>query len=557
LPGLGVSSAPMRLADRLRRRPDDVLRLTAPFVLVSLDEQTRRLTLQTDGLGLGRLFEVCTPEATVWSNRPVAALLFAGVRAESDPLAWRRMAACDWPMGDATPYRGVRSVAAATTIEVNDAGCRSKALDVLSTLIENRREPLSAAGLDATAAALVATARSSQGLWPGKPVLTLSGGRDSRLVAAADLGAGVDVTVRAYGAAHGEAATARQLVALAPQHVDHEVITPSAQRAGVRRVGAYARARRWHDLTEGLRPALYLRNKAPRRLPHHQPALICGVGGEFGHAPGYPDDVERLERLPLPERMDAFARALEAKVVLPRGISDDALRDVDGQVRGVLGHAVERGVVDSKALDWFYADERLRRWGMAGEASGRVMPLLVPEFVSAALGLTTAQSRASALHSALIARLVPEWDGVDYYAATLRQRQAVRQQRLWQEQDAALLSEVLADPSEWGDGFDVGLVQSVWRRAATGRAAGRDELLLQRAVWRAAFSDHLAAVNGQASAGRSPVAEAAAATPQRRRARPDLGRLVRLAALHANDIPLARKLARTGLGQRLRRRLGV
>lgn len=548
-----LEEAPGALAERLRKRPEGVMRLTAPFVLATVDGEEGRLTLQTDGLGLGRLFEVRTVEGSFWSNRPVAALLFAGARAEADPSAWRRMAACDWPMGDATPYRGVTTVRAATTIEVDDHGHRQRCLDVLSHLVGSRRDPLSDETLSQAAAGLVEVARSSQRLWPGRPVLTLSGGRDSRLVVAAYLAAGIDVTVRTYGGASGEADTARELVRRLQGHqVEHEVVIPSAQRPGARRSDAYTRARRWHDATEGLRPAFYLRNQPPRKLLHLQPALICGVGGEFAHAPGYPDDVERIERLPLTRRLDAFARALQAKVVLPRGISEQALSDVDAQVRSVLEHAARHGAVDAKALDWFYGDERLRRWGMAGETSGRVMPLLAPEFLAAAFGLTTEQSRDSALHSALIARLVPEWEGVDYYSATLKQRQAVKQQRLWQEQDLDVLSGVFEDPVDWGDGFDAGVVQAVWRRALLGRAAARDELLLHRVVWRAAFSDHLAAVNGEPPVRRRRVSVAAAPAPAT-----DLTKLIRSAATRANDLPWARQLARTKVGRSLRRRMGV
>ena len=324
------------------------------------------------------------------------------------------------------------------------------------------------------------------------------------------------------------------------------MITPPAQRGRTRRQGAIDRARRWHDIAEGLRPSVYLRSNAPRKLLHHHPPLICGVGGEFGHAPGYPDDIERLERLPLERRLDAFTRALQAKVTLPRGIAPHALEATRQQTRRVLDHAAQRGVTDAKALDWFYADERLRRWGMAGESAGRVMPLLVGEFVTAALGLSTAQSRASALHTALINRLVPQWRGIGYYSATLHQRQSIVQQRLWEDDDAELIADLVHASDSWGEAFDVAGVQAIWRRARAGRAAPRDELLLQRVVWRATFTDHLAAVNAEPSATvprRSIPAGRPARSPSlrvRARRRP----LLRLITW-ANDVPLARRLART------------
>ena len=547
-----LEHAPVALARRLHDHPAEVRQLTAPFVLAMLDSDAATLELWTDGLGLGRLYEVQTLEGRVWSNRPVAALLFAGLRAEADPLAWRRMAACDWPMGEQTPYRGVRTVPAGTRVSAGRSGHREQSLDVLGSLVESRRDPLAEQTITDTAAGLARVARSVSELWPQVPVLSLSGGRDSRLVVAAFVAAGVEVRLKTSGGAAGEAETARALVSRLERPVEHEVTGPSAQQPGRLRDGAYTRARQWHDMTEGLRPALYLRNPAPRVLIRQRTVSVGGVGGEFGHAPGYPDDVTRLERLPPSRRLGDFASALRAKIVLPRGVAPQAEADVAAQITRVLAHAAERGVTDAKALDWFYADERLRRWGMVGESHGVVLPLLAPEFLAAAFGLSTAQSNESALHQKLIGRLVPAWSDVPFYSATLKQRSAVQQQRLWEEADVDLLSGVVADPDDWGDGFDIVQVREIWQGALAGRAAARDELLLQRVVWRAAFTDHLAAVNGEPGPTRRPRTSAASTRPERTAAQ-----VLRRLAVHANDVPLARRLARTPLGRKLRRRLGV
>jgi len=547
-----LQGAPFALARRLHDRPADVMRLTAPFVLAHLDSDAAALELWTDGLGLGRLFEVRTEEGLVWSNRPVAALLFAGRRAEADPLAWRRMAACDWAMGDATPYAGVRAVPAATRIRVDRSGHRQQSVDVLHSLVGARRDPLDQQTIADTAAGLADVARSIGQLWPEAPVLSLSGGRDSRLVVAAFLAAGTQVRLKTSGGAAGEAETARELVRRLPMKIEHQVTEPSTSPQQRRRDGAYARARQWHDTTEGLRPALHLRSPAPRVLVRQRSVQVGGVGGEFGHAPGYPDDVERLERLPPGRPSSAFAAALHAKIVLPRGVSPQAEADVATQIDQVLSHAAARGVSDAKALDWFYADERLRRWSSAGESHGVMLPLLAPEFLSAALGLSTAQSRSSSLHHALIGRLVPAWSAVPFYSATLRQRNAVPQQRLWEEDDVDLLSGVIADPHDWGDGFDIGRVQDIWRGALAGQAAARDELLLQRVVWRAAFTHHLAAVNREAIPARRAQTLVVTTAP-----RPVSRRTLHRLAVRANEVPLARRLARTPLGRTLRRRLGV
>ena len=70
-----------------------------------LDPAGERLELFTDSIGVGRLFQLRLPDGWVWSNRPVAALLFAGVMARAAQRGWRYAAACGWFMDDATPTR--------------------------------------------------------------------------------------------------------------------------------------------------------------------------------------------------------------------------------------------------------------------------------------------------------------------------------------------------------------------------------------------------------------------------------------------------------------------
>ncbi|MFF1821730.1 hypothetical protein ACFVWG_30785 [Kribbella sp. NPDC058245] len=108
------ADAPGPLAEAVRRTPEAFLELAPPFTMALLDDD--RLELFTDSAGLGRLFQVRLPDGWVWSNRPVAALLFAGVPAAASPRGWAFAAACGWFMGDSTPYEGVLAVPGATHI---------------------------------------------------------------------------------------------------------------------------------------------------------------------------------------------------------------------------------------------------------------------------------------------------------------------------------------------------------------------------------------------------------------------------------------------------------
>ncbi|WP_405061830.1 hypothetical protein OG474_09310 [Kribbella sp. NBC_01505] len=102
------------LVETARRTPEAFTELAPPLTMAVLDGD--RLELFTDSAGLGRLFQVRLPDGWVWSNRPVAALLFAGVGAVASPRGWAFAATCGWFMGDSTPYEGVLAVAGATHI---------------------------------------------------------------------------------------------------------------------------------------------------------------------------------------------------------------------------------------------------------------------------------------------------------------------------------------------------------------------------------------------------------------------------------------------------------
>ncbi|WUJ72587.1 hypothetical protein OG809_04825 [Kribbella soli] len=81
---------------------------------VNLTEE--RLELSTDSTGVSRLFELQLPDGCVWTNRPVAALLFAGVPAVASTRGWTFAAGCGWFMDDSTPYDGVLAVPGGTHI---------------------------------------------------------------------------------------------------------------------------------------------------------------------------------------------------------------------------------------------------------------------------------------------------------------------------------------------------------------------------------------------------------------------------------------------------------
>ncbi|MEV5965919.1 hypothetical protein AB0L70_29395 [Kribbella sp. NPDC051952] len=518
--------APERAVGPLARTvlavPARLLDLAPPFGLTVLDPAAQRLELFTDSIGLGRLFQLRTTDGWVWSNRPVAACLFADVPAIAGVRGWRYAAGCGWFMGDTTPYERVLAVPGATRIVMD--GRRGQRT---VTRIESWSGHDALGHVEETADALRGVARSVGRLWPGTPTVDLSGGRDSRVVAAAFLSAGVDVRLNSYGA---EAAIAEELVAALPSAVEHVVSRPRAVAPGGPPPALPAvvdRVRRWHRYGEGLRPSSYLFHGPPGDLTGVDHLAIGGAGGEVAHGHFYPRDVLALDRNPLEVKVEAFTARLQSRLVPAAGPAPVVREAVSEQIRNVFREAIQGGLEDARMLDHFYVVERLRRWGTAGERSGVVSPLLVPTFVRGAFALTTPQRLQNALHLGVIRELVPQWVDVPFYQPVQSSSPALPAQvkRLGAVPDREVVKSLLSASADFHDQA----IRSLWSSSVAGRSTAADEVALRQLLWRAVFDDHLAEVNQHIShrpSAPAPVIRTSRLT-QRVRRNPTVRRLVR------------------------------
>jgi hypothetical protein len=502
--------APQRAATPLARAvladPARMADLAPPFLLSVLDPADERLELFTDSVGLGRLFQLRTAEGWVWSNRPAAACLFADVPAVASERGWRYAAGSGWFMGDTTPYDRVLTVPGATHIVTEGRRNRRTVTRIEATSIWSGPSggELPQRLIEETAEALRGVARSVSKLWPGTPIVDLSGGRDSRVVAAAFLSAGLDLKLNSYDAVPGELAVAEELVAALPYKVEHiatgraapkEQLTPA--RVPPPMLPVVERIRGWHRFSEGLRPSSYIFHPPPDGLSDVSHLAIGGAGGEIAHGHFYPPDVLKLDQLPLEMKLGHFNARLQKRLIPATGPSN-AVRDaVAGQIDNVFREAIQGGFEDARMLDYFYVVERLRRWGTAGERTAVVSPLLVPAFVRAAFSISAAQRLENALHRALVRELVPQWADIPFFkpqfvaAATPCPPALVK--RLGDAPDRDLIGELLTT-DQTGD-FDPAEVQQLWKSSLAGESTAANELALRQLLWRAVFDDHLAEVN--------------------------------------------------------------
>jgi hypothetical protein len=504
--------AAVPLVRALTHRPASVLDMTAPFVVASLEPATGMLRLITDGIGLGHLFELRFPGGWVWSNRPAATCRFAGVRAEADRDAWRMCAATGWFQGDRAPFSAVFAVpgGATVTYDPGGRGRGSSVINALAAWAANRAgDALSPGRVEGVAESLHDLALSYRRMWAGDVVIGLSGGRDSRVCVAAALAAGLAVRIETNGSEAGEAEVARRLVAALPddvaRRVTHEIDRPVEDGPALAQglpldAPMLPNALAWHRAHEGLRTATYLPARAPRGLTPADHLRVSGAAGEIAHGYYYPPDHEKLGDLPPVARLDAFAEFLTDKTVIKRGLSGAGRATATAVLRRCLEEAFREGLDDAKALDYFYAAQRLRRWSSAGARIGTVIPLLVPEFVQAAFDLRPGERRGNALHRAVTAKLIPQWKDEPYYQRPAGMVMPGATPRLGHAVDRDDITTLVADHDVWADAFDPSIVTRSWQRLLSAEGEPSDERLIQRVIWRAAFADYLDEVNEEVPA---------------------------------------------------------
>jgi hypothetical protein len=516
--------AAVPLVDALRARPEDVLRLSCPFVLASVDD-TAELTLFTDAVGLGRLFQLRLADGWVWSNRPAAVLLFADVRRRRDARGWRFQAGTDSFMDGTSPFADVTRVTEATRIRVDGrtGRCLVTQLDPLGYWLSGTpsEDPLHPDSVAAVAQELQEVARSADRLWAQRPEIGLSGGRDSRVVAAAFLSAGVDAHYHTNDNPVGEADIARELIRRWPTPVEYDIRYPSSSILAYRPpvMGAIERALHWMRVLDGTQPASYLPRTPPATHANVAKLVVSGIGGEIGHGGYHPPDVAAVQALPEEEQLGAYLQRLTARLV-GRGqtaVTQEAVRNRTEQVL-LRGRAAGAGGVS--VVDAFYVLERLPSFTAPTVREDTLVPLMTPGFVRAALRQSPEQRRRADLHRALVAQLVPAWRDVPYFAWSpdpaprpprRRPQPAAdagraRPPSTWEiDPDRELVAAIIADPDPWADDFDVSSIQAMWHRAVAGEASAIEHAALQRVVWQVVFRDYLAELNHEDLPPRTPI----------------------------------------------------
>lgn len=490
--GVDVTGGPVRLARRLLGGEDVHREVVPPFGLLALD--TGRFELQQDWLGMCRAFTGEAAGVTAFCTRagPLAAFLHGEARPDLD--GWASYTLCGYFGGDSSPIAGTRLLRPGERVtgRRRDGGgweitraMRYATNDVVMSGFADQGRPIDEQ-LDRAAEALTRTASSLHQLYSDEVTLGLSGGKDSRLVAASLVAAGRTPRFVTNEDTRAEGEVARQLVQILRErrglHPEHRLLLAGAP-ARVLTIGLAERARRLQRLHDYQFSSTYLVRPAVRpTLPEQvRPASFTGAAGElavgFGRrGPG--DDGPSSEQAGMARLLSAVPRAAAAAEVMA------AERD---RIGALFAHARGIGLVDRHLVDYVYLVERIRRWCTSAYTTGMVTPFLAPGFVAATFALTPAQKRDRVLHTELIGRLVPEWAEIPFVSSTTGPSTATQ---VW-EGDGV---ETIADLLDTAHGPLTELmrrpvVEKALRAAVKGKRP--DARVLQQFTWLAVASGQL------------------------------------------------------------------
>ncbi|MFE9954848.1 hypothetical protein [Micromonospora sp. NPDC005299] len=536
--GLDAAAGPAALARRLLAGEDVHREVVPPFGLLALDPD--RFALQQDWLGMARVFTGAADEVTAWCTRPGLLAAFLHGEARPDLAGWTSYTLCGHFGGDLSPVAGTRLLRPGERVTGRrraeggwhlDTELRYATDDVVCGGHAEQGRPVEER-LDRAADALTRAAASLHPLHDGEITVGLSGGKDSRLIAATLIAAGRTPRLVTNDDTRAEGEVARRLVELVRDrrglHLDHHTQLAGAP-ASVLGTGLGERARRLAHLHDHQFPSTYLvRPAAHARLPEQtRAASLTGAAGEL--AVGYWYPAAGADPAPTPEQA-GLTKLLAG--VPHAAAAPEALAAERDRVTAVLAHARDLGLHDEHLVDYLYLVERMRRWCTSAYLTGMVTPFLAPGFVATTFALSVAQKRDRLLHTALIARLVPEWAEVPFVSAATGPSTATR---VWEGDGVTAVADLL----DTAHGPLTGLmrrpaVEQALRKAVRG---GRpDPRILQQFTALAVASERLEPGTTRPSTG---ATYARVTAPPRPRT-PDKGRLGTL-----------RWIRRTRLGDRL------
>ncbi|HEX6884662.1 MAG TPA: hypothetical protein VF530_14905 [Planctomycetota bacterium] len=490
-------NALLALTRELERAREPYLReLIPPAALIWAEKGSGEVRVQNDGLGQAPLYEYEDEHRWALTNR-LCALRALGVVLKPVALEWAARFTTHWFPQHTSGYEGARLLTGGTELRVQPERVLRNRFDPLGEWVapapRSREECL-----EAGRQALLDHLSDAMELWE-KPTVGLSGGWDSRCVAACLRHLGADFELRVRGQeTHFDVLISAALARMAglPHRIKTEGGVPPDSAEGLRT--SLAKALLWQagNFTT-LKHKSFLSREGKERLDGGVVNVMgqhAGIGkADFAkkiHAQDHPPS--RYEELLLAD--------LEADS--PPILRADLREGVRELLRRSYRAALDHGLTGRGPLHFFFLHEYTRRWGSAtvsGQTGLVVTPFLTPHFIRACYGMPEEELVSKPMHRHITGLLAPEWAAFPYTdqateehlvsglippveipreegeegAELPRWRQTARFRRFhykyyWKDVGKPLLKEAFKQGGFWTELFDPARAEEGWKEFKSG-----------------------------------------------------------------------------------------
>src|SRR5699024_6364499 len=442
------------------------------------------LSIINDRLGMVRLYAFEVPGfGHVWSSRPGLAHIFAGMAPKLEQSVWNDMATLGWASDGSAHLGNGRQMQASTRVHVSSGGVTS---------IDSDRDSWIRATADGDVPSTADGARDmvrSLGIaswWPGKPTADLSGGKDSRVTAAAAIRAGIVDTVRTVNTDTGAVDTARGLLRLADEPVEHRidaVVQPKKPEGTV--LDRYLSTQKAWEGAYNARSA-YRTNPFKGFSPSRAPR-INGLGGEAVQgrtllSPAWEAKMEGQGPELGRQRLTAMVQSGAV------GVAEGNIEDSVCSATRFADDAERLGMTSSfMIVDHFFNFSKMPYWSMPQAAMNTLLPFYAAQWLPRSIWTTFKPNVGyGRLHRDLLREILPAWADEPFYKGSAKTRATPW---MWENEDWRDLSETILDGIPTLRTFDRSRVEKYVADANKGEGGVKFELVLSRAMWELSFRE--------------------------------------------------------------------
>lgn len=403
---------------KLRHDSTELETLAPPVSYLHHNAIRDTIVAANDLLGLGRLYHVGSTGDCILSNSVLAAAVALEHDAVQDDKYWEAYYLTGGGLGSTTSVQEVTLAPPGSVVSISGRGLVLRQQHSVERLLRETKE--AAPDLDDPVDAARRVVELARPFLPTGVPLGLSGGVDSRFVAALAIDLGLDFRARTYLPPSLEGEIARQLherssgaypwraVVVNPGTVRQDARAPQQPDQAAEPI--LARAEAWFSYLGGDHWSSLIRSNAPRRRTAAAPLALSGSHGDFNRAHYYSKrDLEASQdpAVPLKRFLHSFTRY--------RAILSPDLRARGAQlVRDALLDSMVQGMTGYYALDHSYLSHRVRRQ-FPPIVPSVVLPMLTPDMVLATFWRDPVEKATARVVRELTTRLVPAWEGVPYY----------------------------------------------------------------------------------------------------------------------------------------------